>query len=381
MGAMTIRDLGSTSNLVPKPRVASPTRPLDPRAVETSTLQRIESGALNAGQQVYQAFDKVVHDPKLATGVVMSAGAAFALADRLNQMRSDGKTLSTGDKMSNAGSALFPLAGVVARATGHAGVATVADRADATNRGIKRTKDAHDSISKGIAALSKTRDGAAQVGKTADAVKGAQGLSKLGKLAAGADVARGVISGVSLVGDVREIINDPGKLKDPSFAVKTAYDTLGTANGALAAAKLAGKAGIVGKLNPVTGLAFSAAGIASNAIDIKKNGLNLNNGLGLAANSLDLAGNALIMSGVGAPVGMILKGVGAGAAVAQLAVQNWPAIKETGKKVGKAVASAASAVAEGVSNAASHVANKVADKASAALDTLSGGLKKAFSGW
>lgn len=378
---MTIRDIGSTSNLnKPKPRVASPTRPLDPRAVETSTLSKVKSGAIGAGQKAYEAFDKVVSDPKLATGVVMSAGAAFALADKLNGMRTDGRSLSRGDKLSGAGSALFPLAGVVARATGNDAVAAMADRADATNKGIKKTKDAQDNIAKGIQAIKGVRDGAPDVASKV-APKGPEGLTKLGKLAAGADVARGVISGVSLVGDVREIINDPGKLKDPGFVVKTAYDTLGTANGALAAAKLAGKAGIVGKLNPVTGLAFSAAGVASNAIDIKKNGLNLNNGLGLAANSLDLAGNALIMSGVGAPVGMILKGVGAGAAVAQLAVQNWPAIKETGAKFGKAVAGAASAAAEKVNKVASKAADAVSNVASKAADAVTGGFKKVFSGW
>lgn len=384
MGAMQIREGGPTTSNLKKPTraAAAPTRPLDPKAVDTSVLTKARNGAVGAGQRVYQAFDRVVHDPKLAGGILMSAASAFALADKLNQMRDAGKTLSRGEKLSGAGGAVLPLVGAVAKATGHEEIGAVADRADAANKGVKKVKDAHENIVKGIQAFKGVRDGAAPAVDAAKAApKGAEGLTKLGKMAAGADVARGVISGVSLVGDVRQVVNDPGKLKDPSFAVKVAYDTLGTANGALAAAKLAGKTGLVARVNPVTGLAFSAAGVASNVVDIKKNGLNLNNGLGLAANSLDLAGNALIMTGVGAPVGMILKGVGAGAAVAQLAVQNWPAIKEAGAKVGRAVADAAESAYKGAANLASKAVDKVGDLASSAASAVTGGLKKAFSGW
>ncbi len=374
---MRISDTGSTSKLGSTPRpVVSPTRPLDPKVVETSTL--IKDKAISAGSTIYNAFDRVVHDPKLATGIVMSAGAAFAVADKLNSMRNNGQSLSTGGKMQNAGNVLFPLAGAIATATGHNEIAALSNKADAANRGVKKTQEASKSINDGINALKTVRDGAAPAAKAA---QNAQGLSKLGKLAAGADVARGVISGVQLAGDIDAIIDDPGKLKDPKFAVKVAYDTLGTANGAVAVAKLAGKTGLVAKINPITGLAFSAAGVASNAIDIKQNGLNLNNGLGLASNALDLAGNAMIMSGVGAPVGMILKGVGAGIAVAQLAVQNWDSIKAVGAKVGAAVGNATSAVKSAVSDGAKAVASTVSNAASSAISGAKNLASKVFSGW
>ena len=373
---MTIRETSGTSQLKPIKPPASPTRPLDPKGVETTALHRdVDNAAVGAGNAVYNAFEKVVNDPKLATGIVMSAGAAFAVADKLNQMRSDGRSMSTGNKLQGAGSVLFPLTAAVARATGHDEFANSALKAESANKGVKKTQDAAKDIGEGIKALSTKRDGAADV--AGKAATGGQELSKLGKLAAGADVARGVISGVQLAGDIDAIIDDPGKLKDPKFALKVGYDVLGTANGALGVAKLAGKTGLVAKINPVTGLAFSAAGIAQNAIDMKENGLNLNNGLGLASNTLDLAGNALIMSGVGAPVGMILKGVGAGLAVAQIAVQNWDSIKSVSAEVAGAVADGAKAAGAWVGEKASAAVSGVKNLASSALD----GAKKLFSGW
>lgn len=354
------------------PKKSTPTQPLNPDHVNTTGLvTTVTDSAQNYGNQILHGFDNFVHDPKLVAGTLMAAGAAFTLADKLNLNRQAGRSLDGASKLNGAGNILLPLAGAVAKATGHPEVAVAIQDAQDANTALKKTKDGADNVVKAYKALT-DRDGAAPtVNKAAD------GLTKMVKAAAGMDVARGVISGVQLGSQVNDLIHDPSKIKDPQFAVGLAYNTLGTANGALAVAKLAGKTGIVSKLNPITGIAFSAVGVASNVLDIKKNGLNLDNGLGLAANSLDLVANVMMVSGVGAPIGLAIKGLALGLQVAQLGVQHWDEIKVVGAKAAAIVSDGAGAAVKFAGKAVDSAKNLVGNVASGALD----GAKKLFSGW
>jgi hypothetical protein len=161
-----------------------------------------------------------------------------------------------------------------------------------------------------------------------------------------------------------------------------AGDALGTLRGADEAVKLfkGSTVGFLGaKVNPAISIGADAADAVKRVSELKGNWSKMSakdkiaNFASLGGDVTDAVGSGLIMSGVGAPIGVALKAVGAGLSLVSLGVQNFDAIKTGVSKAAGAVEHVAEGAANVVSDGAhavAHAAESVKDKAKSVLSSL-----------
>lgn len=167
-------------------------------------------------------------------------------------------------------------------------------------------------------------------------------LDKLGKLNAGLSVASGVNSALNLRHSVAAL-RDGATIQE---VASVAGDALGAVRGADEALKLAKGLNVgflAGKVNPLVSIAASGADSIRRADTLVKDWDTLSakdkvaNFAALGGNLTDIVGSAMIATGVAAPIGVALKGVGAGISLVSLGIQNFDAVKSGAKKLASAL--------------------------------------------
>lgn len=218
-------------------------------------------------------------------------------------------------------------------------------------------------------------------GATAEALKQAAGDATKAREAARLDKFGKINSGLSIVTGVNSVLHlrhSVAALKDgatPAELATVAGDALGSLRGADEAVKLfkGSTVGFLGaKVNPVISIGADAADAVKRVSDLKANWSKMStkdkiaNFASLGGDVTDAVGSGLIMSGVGAPVGVAVKAVGAGLSLVSLGVQNFDAIKTGVTKAAGAVEH----VAESAAHTVEHAVDTVKDKAKSVLSSL-----------
>ncbi|MNS63658.1 hypothetical protein D3C72_967590 [compost metagenome] len=197
-----------------------------------------------------------------------------------------------------------------------------------------------------------------EAAEDATKIKGAKDLDKLGKLGSGLSVASGVNSALNLRHSV-------AALKDGATAQELATvagDALGSLRGADDAVKLmkGSSLGFLGgKLNPTISIMASGADSIKRVDTLIKDWDTMStkdkvsNFATLGGNLCDIVGSGMVLSGVGAPIGVALKGVGAGLSLVSLGISNAENIKTGVTKAANVAKDVAEDVADGAKKVAS----------------------------
>lgn len=191
-----------------------------------------------------------------------------------------------------------------------------------------------------------------EAAEDASKIKGAKDLDKLGKLGSGLSVASGVNSTLNLRHSV-------AALKDGATAQELATvagDALGSLRGADDAVKLMKGTSLGflgGKLNPTISIMASGADSIKRVDTLIKDWDTMStkdkvsNFATLGGNLCDIVGSGMVLSGVGAPIGVALKGVGAGLSLVSLGISNTENIKTGVTKAANVAKDVAGDVADG----------------------------------
>jgi hypothetical protein len=238
---------------------------------------------------------------------------------------------------------------------------------DLTQKIVEAKQEASDSVTAAGATAEGLKKAAVDATKAPEAAK----LDKFGKINSGLSIVTGVNSALHLRHSV-------AALKDGASATELANvagDALGTLRGADEAVKLV-KGSTVGflgaKVNPAISIGADAADAVKRVSELKDNWSKMSakdkiaNFASLGGDVTDAVGSGLIMSGVGAPIGVALKAVGAGLSLVSLGVQNFDAIKHGAGKAADAVEH----VAEGAAHAVQDVGHSVKEGAKKVLSSL-----------
>lgn len=205
-----------------------------------------------------------------------------------------------------------------------------------------------------------------------DAVKAPEvkGLDKLGKVNAGLSIATGVNSALNLRNSVAAL-KDGATVQELTTVAGDAFGALRGADEAVKLVKGVNVGFLAGKVNPLVSIAASGADSIKRVDNLTRNWDTLStkekvaNFAALGGNVTDIVGSGLIATGVGAPIGVALKGVGAGLSLVSLGIQNFDTLKSGAGKVSHFVGDRADDVADAAQDVGSAVASGAKKVASA----------------